>query len=81
MRECQYLGPEVDPIRDHPVVFCGAPTISGKSYCLEHYHVVYKVGTQLTGKRKARAVENEMKQLELQELIAAQEADEEIVNV
>jgi hypothetical protein len=34
---CTYLGDSTTP--------CGHPTLPGKSYCSEHYHIVYQKGT------------------------------------
>jgi hypothetical protein len=39
--------------------------------------VVYKKGTAIAGKKKEREIESEIAQLELQRLIAEQEADNE----
>lgn len=81
---CQYLGPEFDPqtwpYGAKPVPYCGCDTLLGKSYCAEHYHVVYKKGSASL-KRVAREIDREIKDLELQTLIAEQEADLEEVNV
>ena len=68
MQGCQYIGPEQDP-RKGPVTYCGAKTIDGKSYCHEHYYVVYQKGTAIAGRRKERAIEKEIEDLKrLQEI-------------
>jgi len=78
MAGCTYIGPEIDPLRDWPVKYCGCRTVPGKSYCVEHYGIVYKAGSAATGKRKqAKLIEEELKELEVQKLIAEQEADME----
>jgi len=70
--KCQYLGPEYDP-RTHKgeTPYCGAQTLTGKSYCGEHYHKVYQKGSATAGKRKEKAIE-----AEIAELALAQEIDE-----
>lgn len=52
---CQYMGPNQDP-RHSAVKYCGHPVIPGKSYCSEHYPVMYQTGTAVTKKRSASAV-------------------------
>jgi hypothetical protein len=59
---------------------CGAKTLEGKSYCHEHYYVVYKKGSSNL-KNNTKAIEAEIADIELQKLIAEQEADMEDVNV
>ena len=75
MAGCQYLGPEYDPHRHRgPTPFCGAETIQGKSYCHDHYYVVYKKGSSNL-KNNTKAIEAEIAELKrLQEI-------EEIENV
>ena len=72
--ECQYVGPEQDPMIHYPLTFCGCKVVAGKSYCAEHYYVVYKKGTSVNGKRKEKEVEKEIAELKRQQEI------EEIVN-
>jgi hypothetical protein len=52
---CQYMGPDQDP-RSGPVKYCGHPVIPGKSYCAEHYPMMYQTGTAITKKRSASLV-------------------------
>lgn len=79
---CQWIGPEQDPIRDWPIKMCGQKSINGFSYCAEHYHRVYKKGSSNTGGAKlAKMIDKELADLELQKLIAEQEADLEDTNV
>jgi len=60
---CTYIGPEQDP-RKAPVTYCGKPTLQGKSYCLEHYPVVYMVGSSVNRKRvNAKIIEDELAKL------------------
>lgn len=72
MGQCQYLGPEYEP-RTHKgaTPYCGAKTIEGKSYCHDHYYVVYQKGTAVAGRRREKAVEKE-----IAELKRAQELEE-----
>ncbi len=72
IRECQYIGPDQDPLKHSPIKYCGAGVIEGKSYCHDHYWVVYKKGTSVSGKKKERAIEAEIAALK-----AAQENDDE----
>ena len=74
MAECQYIGAEVDPRKVlGRVPVCGAKTLEGKSYCHEHYYVVYKKGSSNL-KGATKAIEKEIAEIQhLQEI-------EEIVN-
>jgi hypothetical protein len=83
--ECQYLGPEYDSFtwdyQNKPTPYCGCKTLEGKSYCHEHYYVVYKKGSSNL-KNNTKAIEAEIRDIELKKLIAQQEADEgELANV
>jgi hypothetical protein len=81
MVECQYIGADEDPRKvAGRVPMCGAKTLEGKSYCHEHYYVVYKKGSSNL-KNNTKAIEAEIADIELQKLIAEQEADMEDVNV
>ncbi len=42
--ECAYLG--------NSTTACGHPTLPGKSYCAEHYAVVYQQGTARAKRKK-----------------------------
>ncbi len=59
---CQYIGPEQDPHKG-PLRYCGAKTIEGRSYCHEHYYVVYKKGTSVNGRKKEKEIEKEIAEL------------------
>ena len=72
VRECQYIGPDQDPLKHHPIKDCGARVIEGKHYCHDHYWKVYQKGTAIAGRKKERAIEQE-----IAALAAAQEADDE----
>ena len=50
--ECQYIGPNQDPLRHWPIKFCGCKTIDNKSYCQEHLKVMYQKGTALRKRKK-----------------------------
>lgn len=52
---CTYLGPSFDPQRhdySQPVPYCANPSLPGKSYCAEHYPVVYNAGSALRKRHK-----------------------------
>ena len=66
--ECQYIGKDQDP-RKGPVTYCGANTIEGKSYCHEHYYVIYQRGSAPSGKKKEKAIDAELEQLKRQQEI------------
>jgi len=72
IRECQFIGSDQDPLKHHPIKYCGASVIEGKSYCHDHYWRVYQKGTAIAGKRKERAIE-----AEIAALARAQENDDE----
>ena len=78
-KTCEYIGPN----QTHaPFTFCGQKSIVGKSYCAEHYHKMYKKCSSATGAKKMeKLIEKELADLELQQLIAEQEADREEVDV
>ena len=59
-RTCTWIGPDQDPVKHWPIHYCGVPSVPGKSYCTEHYHRVYIGGTALTGKKKLKALLNEV---------------------
>ena len=52
---CQYIGPDQDP-RKGPVTMCGHKVVPGKSYCEEHYRIMYIGGSALTKGRSASRV-------------------------
>ena len=66
--ECQYIGKDQDP-RKGPVTYCGVNTIEGKSYCHEHYYVIYQRGSAPSGKKKEKAIDAELEQLKRQQEI------------
>jgi hypothetical protein len=74
---CQWMGPEVDPLRDYPAPKCGHKVLEGSSWCGDHYWRVYKKGSSTAGRRKEKAIEKEIADIELQQLIAEQENDNE----
>ena len=85
MGSCTYLGPEFDvhtwDYFNKPTPYCGCQTLEGKSYCSDHYYVVYKKGSSNL-KNNTKAIEAEIRDIELKRLIAQQEADEgELENV
>lgn len=78
-KTCEWIGPEQ---KEYPFTKCGQNSITGKSYCAEHYHRMYQKGSSATGARKMeKLIERELADLELSKLIAEQEADVEELNV
>jgi hypothetical protein len=68
-KECQYLGPEQDPLRDWPVKYCCRPSFPGKSYCEDHVWIVYNRGSSVGNKRKIKEIEKELAEVKrLQEI-------------
>jgi hypothetical protein len=68
-KECQYLGPEQDPLRDWPVKYCCQPSFPGKSYCEDHVWIVYNRGSSVGNKRKIKEIEKEIAEVKrLQEI-------------
>lgn len=74
MEGCQFVGADQDPLRDYPLKYCGAKTLTGKYYCADHYHRIYQKGTSVNGKRAARAIDDEIKALAAQQEIEEMEA-------
>jgi hypothetical protein len=70
-KECQFIGAEQ---KDWPYTFCGQKSLEGKSYCADHYYVIYKKGTSVNSKRLGREIERELASLKQQQEL------EEIVN-
>ena len=69
--ECQYIGAEQ---KDWPYTMCGQKSVPGKSYCAEHYHMMYKKGSSNTGARKMeKLIEKELAELKLQQEIVEME--------
>ena len=66
MTGCQYIGPEQDP-RKGPLLYCGAKTLEGKSYCGDHYWKIYQRGTAIAGRRKEKAIDQEIEALKKQQ--------------
>jgi len=77
MSKCQYLGPEYDP-RTHrgETPYCGAKTVEGKSYCHEHYYVIYQKGSAPSGRKKEKEIDQELEALKRQQEIDELEAYE-----
>ena len=48
--ECTYMGTAIKA--------CGCPTLPGKSYCEEHYKLVYQVGTGRAKRKRDIRVAN-----------------------
>ncbi len=65
---CQWIG-------DHDHV-CGEKVLTGKFYCTEHYDRMYVRGSALAGKRKAKALEKEIREAEMAKLIEEQQEDD-----
>ncbi len=84
MEGCTYLGPEYDARtwhKEHPgeaTPFCGCAVVPGKSYCAEHYSVVYAVGTALRKRHKDLRVKASIEDL-MQDIIeVAEELEDEV---
>lgn len=52
---CQYIGNSLHS--------CGCATVEGKSYCAEHYAVMYQKGTALGKRKKDTRKANALRQL------------------
>jgi hypothetical protein len=76
---CQWIGYEVP--RNELARYCGEVAVPGKPYCQCHMAKAYVRGSALRGKKKARAIEKELNELNLREAIAQDEADVEVVEV
>ena len=66
---CTYLGDSTHA--------CGHPTLAGKSYCAEHYALVYQQGTARARRKKDIRVANSVWDLESEFNAAVQELIEE----
>jgi hypothetical protein len=76
---CQWIGPEVDPLRDYgKYQCCGQKVLSGAAWCGEHYWKVYRKGTAIAGKTKAKEIDAEIADLKRIEEIAAILEDEHV---
>ena len=73
---CQYIGPDQDPRKHFPIHYCEEAVVPGKSYCEKHYDLMYIKGSAVTGKRKARQLEAELREAELAKLVEEQENDD-----
>jgi hypothetical protein len=62
---CQFVGDQ-DPSKQL-LTFCGAPTLPGKSYCLEHYPIIYQKGTAISGRKKIKDMERELRHIQSRE--------------
>jgi hypothetical protein len=76
---CQWLGPEVDPLRDWgKYTCCGQKVISGSAWCADHYWRVYRKGSAIAGKTKAKEIDAEIEELKrLEEIAAILETEDE----
>lgn len=72
MMGCQYIGAEQ---HNYPFTLCGKKTLTGKSYCEEHYHVVYKRGSASAGRRAEKEVDKEIAELKRQQEIEEIESE------
>jgi hypothetical protein len=70
-KECQFIGADQ---KEWPYTFCGHKSLEGKSYCADHYYVIYKRGSSNL-KNNTKAIDAEIAEIKrLQEI-------EEIENV
>ncbi len=78
MSGCQYLGPEFDPrtwpYNEKPTPYCGCQTLTGKSYCGDHYWKIYKRGTAIAGRKNEKAIDQEIEDLKKQQEIDEMES-------
>jgi hypothetical protein len=65
-KECQWIGAEQV---EWPYIFCGKTSLTGKSYCGEHYHKMYQKGSATAGRRKEKAIDKEIEELKRQQEI------------
>jgi hypothetical protein len=72
---CQWIGPDQDPQRDHPIKMCCKPVFPTKNYCEEHVWRVYQKGTNVGNKREIARIEKELASLK-----AELELEEELEN-
>jgi hypothetical protein len=76
---CQWMGPEVDPIRDYGrYKCCGQKVVADSAWCADHYWRVYRKGTAIAGKTKAREIDAEIEELKRLEEINAILEDENV---
>ena len=66
---CQYLGEHTHA--------CGLPTLAGKSYCAEHYSLVYQAGTARAKHKKDIRVANTVWDIESEFNAAVEELEQE----
>ena len=67
--ECTYLGTALKP--------CGCATLPGKSYCAEHYGLVYQLGTARARRKKDERVAATVWDIESEFNAAVQELENE----
>jgi len=67
--ECQYLGTALKP--------CGCATLAGKSYCAEHYGLVYQLGTARARRKKDERVAATIWDIESEFNAAVEELEQE----
>ena len=58
-----------------PYVRCGGQVLAGKHYCKAHFDRAYIKNSALRNKRKAKYIEAEVREAELAQLVAEQDAD------
>lgn len=63
---CEYIGPEQT---NAPFAYCGCKTLAGKSYCGDHYWLIYKKGSASAGRRNEKAIDAEIADLKRQQEI------------
>lgn len=62
---CQFIGNQ----QTMPYTMCGEKTLAGKSYCADHYWVVYKKGSAFAGRRAEKEIDKEIAEFKrLQEI-------------
>lgn len=58
--QCQWIGPDQDPMRRYPVHMCGSASVLGRSYCADHVWQVYQKGTSKGNARKLKELSREV---------------------
>lgn len=83
MTTCTYLGPDYDPQEWYkanpgkPTPYCGCQALPGKSYCEEHYGLVYAKGSALRKRHKDLRVKAQTEELRQLILDIAEELEDE----
>jgi hypothetical protein len=72
---CQWIGPDQDPMKHHPIKMCGCPVVEKTAYCEEHLARMYIGG--VPKKKKTVVKKQQWEPGELEDMF--QEAYDELV--